>query len=247
MSKDQFYEAMKVIAKEKGVKASPQHDLYKAVPPYFLNAFYYDLVDKKAKKATIRFTCAAKCPYFEELKLHIIDPDSQLKITDKVRANSVIRVNSIIGEDSMEFDWDKSDEIYAQYAARTFERIETWYKDFFSEVNASYGDLEGFFLAKREQYPMQALFVLLTRGDFEAAVDCLQLLPQKLNTTRIMVPQNDEQKQRLIDSDAQDWGSGSYLRDDMDCIIDYVAAKKNGLKWTAERAKYGLLKAERGE
>ena len=32
----------------------------------------------------------------------------------------------------------------------------------------------------------------------------------------------------------------------MDCIIDYITAKIIGLEWTEERAKFGLLKEERG-
>ena len=36
---DKVYQAMKVIAKSKGVKASPQHDLYKMYSPDFLNVF----------------------------------------------------------------------------------------------------------------------------------------------------------------------------------------------------------------
>ena len=50
MAKDKMYQAMKDIAKRKGIKASPEHDLYKMYAPYFLNAFYYEIVDKKAKK-----------------------------------------------------------------------------------------------------------------------------------------------------------------------------------------------------
>ena len=41
MAGDKMYQAMKEIAKSKGIKASPQHDLYKMYAPYFLNVFYY--------------------------------------------------------------------------------------------------------------------------------------------------------------------------------------------------------------
>ena len=40
MASDVLYEAMKLAAKKRKIKASPQHDLYKRVDPYFFNVFY---------------------------------------------------------------------------------------------------------------------------------------------------------------------------------------------------------------
>ena len=40
MGKDLLHSAMKVIAKENGVKLSAQNDLYKMQAPYFVNVFY---------------------------------------------------------------------------------------------------------------------------------------------------------------------------------------------------------------
>lgn len=60
MAGDKMYQAMKEIAKSKGIKASPQHDLYKMYAPYFLNAFYCEIVDKKAKKMDMNIHYEAK-------------------------------------------------------------------------------------------------------------------------------------------------------------------------------------------
>ena len=40
MGKDLLHSAMKVIAKENGVKLSAQNDLYKMQAPYFVNVFF---------------------------------------------------------------------------------------------------------------------------------------------------------------------------------------------------------------
>ena len=91
---------------------------------------------------------------------------------------------------------------------------------------------------------MQALFVYLHKECYDKAAECLKLLPDKLHSLRTIIPQNDEQVQRLLDSGAEKTGN-TFFRDDMDCIIDYIAAKKNGLEWTADRARCGLLREER--
>ena len=244
MSMDKLYQAMKKIAKEKGVKASPQHDLYKMIPPYFLNAFYWEDIDKKAHKIRINVTYDAKCSYFDDLKLYMIEPDSTVKITDKIRANSVIQFHSHIAEEEYFFDFEANDDVYEGITEKTFVCIQKWYKDFFDDVKENYDNLENYFIANQDDYHMQAAFVYIHQERFDEAAKLLDKLSQKLHSTRIIVPNNDEQKQRLIDSGAEDWENG-YLRDDMDCILDYVTAKKKGLEWTAERARYGLLKEEK--
>ncbi|MBQ5311230.1 MAG: hypothetical protein ILP19_04225 [Oscillospiraceae bacterium] len=244
MAQDKLYQAMKAIAKSNGFKASPEHDLYRMHPPYFLNAFYWELTDKKAGKMAMNVSYDVKYPYFDDLKLYITDPCSDIKMTDKVRANSVIMVHSRIEDEKFEFDHDRSDGSYTRIAEKTFERIEKWYRDFFAKVNAMPDDLEGFFTSSCEKYPMQALFVYLHKECYDKAAECLKLLPDKLHSLRTIIPQNDEQVQRLLDSGAEKTGN-TFFRDDMDCIIDYIAAKKNGLEWTADRARCGLLREER--
>ena len=241
---DKVYQAMKVIAKSKGVKASPQHDLYKMYSPDFLNVFYWEDYDKKAQKLTMKIEYEAKCDYFDELKLYIVELDSTTKITEKVRANSVIKVRSQVGEDSLDFDCDGSDAAYSKICETTFSHIEEWYQKFFAEVKEKHGDLESFFLDNKEEYPMQALLVYIHQEKYKEAEACLENIPKKLNSSRIVTPGNEEDKQRLLDSNAENLGN-VYLRDDMDCIIDYITAKNKGLEWTEERAKFGLLKEER--
>jgi hypothetical protein len=244
MAKDKIYQAMKEIAKSKGVKASPQHDLYKMMPPNFLNAFYSEYIDKKAHKLEMKVTYDAKCSYFDDLKLYMIEPDSTVKITDKVRANSVIQVYSHIAEEEYNFDFDGSDAAYEEVAVKTFAYIQKWYKDFFDGVKEKYGSLENFIITNQEEYQLQAAFIYIHQEQFEKAAELLGKMSDNINSTRLVVPNNDEQKQRLIDSEAKEFGD-RYLRSDMDCIIDYVTAKMNGVEWTPERALYGLLNEER--
>ncbi len=57
----------------------------------------------------------------------------------------------------------------------------------------------------------------------------------------------EEQIQRLVDSGAEKFGKESFLRDDMECHWDYLIAKKKGLEWTGDRARFGLLNEEWAE
>ena len=244
MAKDKIYEAMKEIAKNKGIKASPYHDLYKMCSPCFLNAFYCDFVDRKAKKMKMQIHYDVKCAYFDDLKLYMIEPNSTVKITDKVRANSVIQFKSIINKEDIEFDFDGSDESYVNIAKKTFEHIEKWYHDFFDDVKGKYGNLEQFFISNQDEFPLQAAFVYVNQEKYDLAESCMNKLTSNLNSSRLINPETKEQEMRLKASNAQDWGN-CYQRDDMDCIRDYITAKKKGLEWTPERARYGLLKEER--
>ena len=79
---------------------------------------------------------------------------------------------------------------------------------------------------------------------YESAEELIQKLPPKLHSSRSICPETETQRIRLIESGAESFGN-SFLRDDMDCIRDYISAKKNGLEWTSERARYGLLNEER--
>ena len=244
MAGDKMYQAMKEIAKSKGIKASPQHDLYKMYAPYFLNVFYCEIVDKKAKKMNMNIHYEAKCSYFDDLKLSIIEPDSTIKITDKIRANSVIQFKSIIEKEIIEFEFDGKDESYTEIAAKTFEHIEEWYMKFFDDVKSNYGDLENYFILNRDKFLMQAAFVYIDQRKYESAEELIQKLPPKLHSSRSICPETETQRIRLIESGAESFGN-TFLRDDMDCIRDYISAKKNGLEWTLERARYGLLNEER--
>lgn len=240
---NKLYQAMKVIAKAKGIKASPQNDLYKRVPPYFVNAFYIDLLNKKSGKVTVDLHYSAKYLFFDDLVLHIVEPGSTVRLTDKVRANSVIACKSIIEKEGFEFAFDGSDESYQSLAEWVFAHIEGWYRAFFDKVDAEYGNLGRFFVDNKERYPRQAALILINAEDYEAAEELLRVM-QEGGNKRYVRPSSDEQRQRAVDSGLEAWGD-AFLRNDDDCLIDYVAARKNSLEWTADMASFGLLSAER--
>ena len=244
---DRLYQYLKVVAKNKGVKASPQHDLYKMIPPYFINAFYFDLPRKKnSEKITIGYNYGLKYSYFDDLTLTILNPVSDIKLTDKIRANSVIAVMSYLEKEQIEYDFDGKDESYQQLAENVFAHIEEWYRNFGAEIKANYRNLEEFFILNKEKFPRQAALVYIHSEKYAEAEECLKLMPRKMNSTRLIHPETGEQVERLVNSGAEKFGKDEFLRDDMDCHLDYVFAKKNGLEWTAERARLGLSKAERG-
>jgi len=245
---DRLYQHIKVIAKNKGMKASPEHDLYKMMPPYFINAFYYDFPRKKnSGKITIGYDYGVKYSYFDDLSLTILNPVSDIKLTDKIRANSGIAVRSFIDKERIEYDFDGRDESYRQLAEDVFAHIEKWYMNFKEDVKEKYGDLEKFFVLNKDKYPRQAALVNIHLGNYAEAEDCLKRMPRKSHSTRLIQPETEEQVERLINSGAEKFGKDSFLRDDMDCYYDYIIAQRNGVEWTAERARLGLSKAESGE
>ena len=83
MGKDVLYEAMKIAAKKRKIKASPQHDLYKKDEPYFYCAFYgfdfFHSYEKETGLATIILDIAVKYCRFDELRWGIIQPGNDLK------------------------------------------------------------------------------------------------------------------------------------------------------------------------
>jgi len=241
---DKLYQAIKVVAKSKGIKASPQHDLYKMIHPYFINGFYSPR-EKNSEKIKVYHSYGVKYSYFDDLTLYIIEPDSDIKLTDKVRANSVIACKSIIKTEEIEYDFDGRDESYQQLAEKVFSHMERWYLDFEAEVKEKYGTLEKYFISNKEEYPRQAALVFIHNEKYNEAEECFGRMKVKLNSCRTVHPYTEEQKQRLIESNAEKWGEDEYLRDDMDCHFDFIIAKKKGLEWTAERARYGLLNKER--
>ena len=245
MAKDLLHSAMKAIAKENGVKLSAENDLYKMQEPYFVNAFFgkYPVINKPGK-ICIHIQYELKYAYFDDLTLYIIESDSDIKLTDKVRANSIIKCDSKIEQENVDFDFDGKDESYPDLAKRIFEHIKNRYREFFDEVEKDYGNLENYFTSNEEEYPRQAALVYIHNGDYINAEKCLKRMPPKMQSMRTIRPKTDEQKQRLISSNAKAWGD-EYLRDDMDCHLDFIVAKLNGLEWTKERATYGLLDDER--
>lgn len=238
---------MKVEARKRGIKASPEQDLYKMVEPYFLNVFYFRELKKEVPgKMAVNLRYEVKYSYFDDVTALILRGDSSLKLTDKVRANSVIKCPSIITEECVYFNFDGNEESYPELVSRVLDHIEQWYHVFFDNVKADYGDLASFFIGNKEKYPRQAFLVYINTENYVAAEECLRMMPSKMHSVTLSSPQTEEQKQRLADSRAA-YGENSlpFGRDDMDCHFDFVTAKKNGLEWNVDRASFGLLQKER--
>ena len=135
MGKDLLHSAMKVIAKENGVKLSAENDLYKMQAPYFVNAFFCEYpVKNKPGKINIHLVYELKYAYFDDLTLHIIECEPVTKLTDKVRANSIIKCDSKILQEYFDFDFDGKEESYPDLAERVFEHIKDRYREFFDDV-----------------------------------------------------------------------------------------------------------------
>ena len=245
MGKDLFYEAMKTVAKQNGVKSSPQHDLYCMRSPYFINAFYQDAKTIVTPgKINVTMIFSAKYPYFDELLYEMTSPGSTLKFTDKIRANSVAMCRSVVGRDTGTFDFDPEKKDYTDLAVKTFEYMKDWYARFFEDVEKNYGDLKGFFLANADKYPMKAALICIHEGDPAKASEYFEKAGGNLRSVRWVKPETKEQEKRLTDSNAKPIGS-KYERADLDCCRDFATAKIKGLEWTPERALYGLTAEER--
>ena len=246
MGKDLLYSAMKVIAKENGVKLSAENILYKMREPYFFDVFFGEYPKKKEPgKTCIHMVYELKYAYFDDLTLHIIKSESDIKLTDKIRANSVIKCDSTILKEDVDFDFDGKEESYPDLAKRVFNHIKERFQEFLEDVEKNYGDLGKYFIVNKNEYPRQAALVYIHNEDYINAENCLKMMPPKMHSMSSIHPKTKEQEQRLISSNAQKWGNDSYLRDDMDCHYDFVTAKLNGLEWTVERAIYGLSEDER--
>ncbi len=249
---DQLYQAMKVEAKKRGIKASPQHDLYKMVAPYFVNLIYdRDLRKEVPGRMCVWFRYEAKYSYFDDINVFIIEGNTELKLTDKVRANSGIKCPSVITEEYADFEFDGKVESYPNLVIQIFDHIEKWYRDFFDEVSRKYGDLETFFIQNKEKYPRQAALVYIHSENYTAAEECLRMMPSKMREGYWVSPSTKEQNQRFMDSQnvyvfpfSNDFVDRK-SRDYMDIHFDFIIAKMNGLEWNSDRAVYGLLKEER--
>lgn len=245
MGKDSLYEAMKTAAKKRKIKSSPQHDLYKRVDPYFLHTFYtFDTrhpLDKVTGKIGIILDIAVKYCRFDELRWGIISPGSDLKFTDKVRANSLAMCYASLIRRPILFDCDDSENGLDRLCGDILDWIEQFYQDFFASVKKEHGSLEEYYLAHREDYPLLAGLVHIERGQYLEAGECFRLpnMHGRHNCTSIK-PVTEEQLARVKASCER-----SYLRNDCERLLDYTIAMQHGVEWTEETARYGLLPEER--
>ena len=243
MGKDILYETMKVIAKQRKIKASKEHDLYKKVDPYFYNVFYcFDSkCEKEAGKTTIILDFSLKYCRFDELRWEIISPNNNLKFTDKIRANSLAACPSSVTRKSITFKYDDSTDGLHQLCKDILDYAEKFYKDFFESIHKSYGTLEEYYLENKADNPLLAGLIYVERKQYKEAEKCF-LLPNMncKNSYTSINPITKEQLTRVNASCKQ-----SYLRSDYEKLLDYTIAMQYGIKWTEETAKYGLLPEER--
>lgn len=245
MSKDSLYEAMKIAAGKRKIKASPQHDLYKRIEPYFFHTFYsFDTrrpPDKESGKVGIILDIAVKYCRFDELRWGIISPGSDLKFTDKVRANSLAMCYASLPRKSILFDYDGSENDLYRLCDEILDWIDHFYQEFLASATREYGSLEEYYLAHREDNPLLAGLVYIERGQYREAESCFRLpnMSGKHNCTSIK-PTTEEQLARVKASCER-----SYLRSDYERLLDYTIAMQHGVEWTEETARYGLLPEER--
>lgn len=246
MANDKLYLAMKEAAKKRKIKASPQHDLYKRVDPYFYSVFYSTGFKKAPQgKISILLDISVKYCRYDELQWGITDPESDLRFTDKIRANSVAQCSASFPRLEQMFDFDGTDENLPQLCEDILDWLENYYSEFFAKTEQEYGSLAEFYLGNREQYPRLAGLACIERGDYKGAEECFRLpTMDSVNVKWTVEPQNDEQRQRLEASGAEKGGT-SYRRSHRDAYLDYAIAMQNGIAWTKETAKYGLLPSER--
>lgn len=245
MGKDTLYEAMKTAAGKRKIKASPQHDLYKKVEPYFFNAFYtFDTrhpLDTETGKIGIILDIAVKYCRFDELRWGIISPGSDLKFTDKVRANSLANCCANLPRRSILFDYNGSEDDLYPLCDRILDWLEDFYREFLASVKREHGSLEEYYLTHREDNPLLAGLVYIERGQYREAEECFRLpnMYGRHNCTSIK-PVTEEQLARVKAS-----CECSYLRNDCERLLDYAIAMQHGVAWTEETARYGLLPEER--
>ena len=179
MGKDMLYETMKAVAKQRKIKASPQHDLYKRDEPYFYCVFYafdsFHPYEEETGLATIILDIAVKYCRFDELRWGIIQPGNDLKFTDKVRANSIAACNAVFPPKKVRFKYDGSENGLSQLCEDIFEYLENFYRDFFESIDKDYGTLEEYYITNKEENPLLAGLVYIERGQFQNAEKCFRL------------------------------------------------------------------------
>lgn len=245
MGKDILYETMKFAAKQRKIKASAEHDLYKKVEPYFYHVFYnFDFTCPNGKETGVTgiiLDIAVKYCRFDELRWSIISPNSDLKFTDKVRANSIAACNAFFPRKSVVFKYNGSENGLHLLCEDILDWIEKFYRDFFEFVHKDYGTLEEYYIANKEEHPLLAGLVCIERSQYQEAEKCFRLpnMSGKHSCTSIS-PVTEEQIARVTASCEQ-----LYFRSDYEKLLDYTIAMQHGVEWTKETANYGLLPEER--
>ena len=245
MGKDKLYETMKVIAKQRKMKASPQHDLYKKDGLYFYHAFYafdfFHPYEEETGLATIILDISVKYCRFDELRWGILQPENDLKFTDRVRANSIAACKASFPRKKACFQYDGSENGLSQLCEDILDYLVNFYRDFWSVINRDYGTLEEYYIANIEENPLLAGLVYIERGQFQDAEKCFRLPNMSCkNSSTPISPVTEEQLARVSVSCKH-----PNFRSDYERLLDYTIAMQHGVKWTKETADYGLLPEER--
>lgn len=264
-----FYQAMRVETKNRKIKLSAEHDIYKKVDPYFFDAHYfiwgYNNTDCKVR---FSFDISVKYHRFDELQYSIIHPGDDFHFTDKIRANSGALCHAAFPRIEERFDFDGNEESLPELAAAVLNYLAQYIRSFLVMVEKEYGDLDEYYIANVEKNPRLAGLACLDKGDYESAVKCF-MHPNMdgESSSWIVRPETNEQRKRakangylpqsnfgktLQNAFAKKTGKEEYnsdhdaiFRSRKEQFVDYAIALKNGLKWTSDMAFFGLLDEER--
>lgn len=264
-----FYQAMKIETKSRKIKLSAEQDIYKKVDPYFFNVFYFIVHHKCTEgKAVFSFDVTVKYHRFDELQYGIIHPGEDFHFTDKIRANSGALCYAAFPRFDETFDFDGNEESLPRLAAIVLDYLERYIRDFLTMVEKEYGDLNGYYIAKKDGNPRLAGLACLDRGDYEGAVECFihpnmdgesnkWIVRAETRDQRKRAKENGYLPQSSLSKSLQEifvqktgqekYSSGqrTIFRSRKDQFIDYAIALKNGLEWTSDMAMFGLLDEER--
>ena len=238
------YQAMKIAAKARKIKLSAEQDLYKKVDPYFFNAFYFiEYHTIRDGKVDVTLDITVKYHRFDELQYGIIHPDSPLRFTDKIRANSGALCHAAFPRLHQAFDFDE--ENIPQLCEDILDFLEKYCRDFLEMVEKEYGDLDNYYIARKEINPRLAGLACLDKGDYEGAAECFSH-PAMDGATSIwsVTIYTDEQRHRA-EVNGKNIFNDTFNRSRQEQFYDYAIALQNGLDWTNDRAMYGLLPEER--
>lgn len=245
-----LYQAIKNSSKNRNIKLSAEHDLYKKADPYFFNTSYY--VGKKDEETIdIHLNFSVKYHRFDELQYGIINPGDPLRFTDKIRANSGAMCRVSISEKIQKFEFDGAEEALPGLSEDILDFIEKYYNDFLTMVDANYGDLGAYFIANMDNNPRLAGLAYLDRGDIQGVIACFtHPNMDEQNQMWSVKIQTDEQRRRAQENGARIFHSEnveSILRNRKNQFAEYAIALQNKLEWTRDRAMYGLLSEECGK
>ena len=242
-----FYQALKIAAKARKIKLSAEHDIYKRVDPYFYHAFYH-IEAAEADRIQIALTITVKYSRFDELEFGILHPEDPPRFTDKLRANSGANCKAVIARTVQTFAWDGSDESIPKVCEDLLDYLKRYCSDFLAAIEKEYGDLDGYYIARKDEMPRLAGLAYLDRGDPDGAAECFASPHMDGENAYWHVEiQTDEQRRRAQENgkEIHTLYGESIHRSHKEQFLDYAVAIKNGLEWNRDRAMYGLLKAER--